>query len=86
MHLVQKLPRMPSTTSGSPPLSSTTNTPNRMGLHNSAAGFRGWHSHHDPTVLFGAIGIPTELVHAGGMFIYYLNIYSTTSETRRLDV
>lgn len=73
MHLVQKHPRMPSTTSGSPPLSSTTNTPSRMGLHN-APGFRGWHSHHDPTVLFGSIGIPTELVHAGGMFIYYLNI------------
>lgn len=75
MHLVQKLPRMPSTTSGSPPLSSTTNTQSRMGgLHHNAPGFRGWHSHHDPAVLFGAFGIPTEIVHAGGMFIYYLNI------------
>lgn len=64
MHLVQKLPRMPPTTSGSP-LSSTTNTHSRLGPNNGP-GFRGWHSHgHDPTVLFGAIGIPTELVHAG---------------------
>jgi hypothetical protein len=62
MHLVQKVPRLSTTTSGSSS-STTTNTTSRSG-QNALPGFRGWHT-HDPTVLFGAIGIPSELVHAG---------------------
>eukprot|EP00102_Acyrthosiphon_pisum_P010274 XP_008178543.1 PREDICTED: large proline-rich protein bag6-B isoform X2 [Acyrthosiphon pisum] len=62
MHLVQKVPRLSTTTSGSSS-STTTNTTSRSG-QNSGPGFRGWHT-HDPTVLFGAIGIPSELMHAG---------------------
>lgn len=65
MHLVQKVPQLASTTSGSSS-STTTNTNSRSGP-NAGPGFRGWHTHgHDPTVLFGAIGIPSELMHAGG--------------------
>ncbi|XP_025206155.1 large proline-rich protein bag6-B isoform X2 [Melanaphis sacchari] len=62
MHLVQKVPRLTTTTSGSSS-STTTNTNSRSG-QNAGPGFRGWHA-HDPTVLFGAIGIPSELMHAG---------------------
>lgn len=62
MHLVQKVPRLSTTTSGSSS-STTTNTTSRSG-QNVGPGFRGWHT-HDPTVLFGAIGIPSELMHAG---------------------
>jgi len=72
MHLVQKVPRLSTTTSGSSS-STTTNTTSRSG-QNAGPGFRGWHT-HDPTVLFGAIGIPSELVHAGGnVHIYMLVI------------
>lgn len=63
MHLVQKVPRLSTTTSGSSS-STTTNTTSRSAQH-AGPGFRGWHT-HDPTVLFGAIGIPSELMHAGG--------------------
>ncbi|XP_022176814.1 large proline-rich protein bag6-A isoform X1 [Myzus persicae] len=62
MHLVQKVPRLSTTTSGSSS-STTTNTTSRSAQH-AGPGFRGWHT-HDPTVLFGAIGIPSELMHAG---------------------
>ncbi|KAL4122331.1 hypothetical protein QTP88_014681 [Uroleucon formosanum] len=64
MHLVQKVPRLSTTTSGSSS-STTTNTTSRSG-QNSVPGFRGWHT-HDPTVLFGAIGIPSELLQAGSI-------------------
>jgi len=75
MHLVQKLPRLSTTTSGSSS-STTTNTTSRSG-QNSGPGFRGWHT-HDPTVLFGAIGIPSEFMHAGGnVHIYMLVVYNT---------
>lgn len=73
MHLVQKVPRLSTTTSGSSS-TTTTNTNSRSG-QNGGSGFRGWHT-HDPTVLFGAIGIPSEFMHAGGsekitIFIYF---------------
>lgn len=63
MHLVQKVPRLVTTTSGSSS-STTTNTNSRSG-HNGGPNLRGWHT-HDPTVVFGAIGIPSEFVHVGG--------------------
>lgn len=63
MHLVQKAPRLTTTTSGSTS-SSTTNTNSRPG-QNAGPGFRGWHA-YDPTVLFGAIGIPSEFINTGG--------------------
>lgn len=66
MHLVQKVPRLASTTSGISS-STTTNTNSRSG-QNGGPGFRGWHT-HDPTVVIGAIGIPSELMHAGGNLI-----------------
>jgi len=66
MHLVRKIPRLAITSSGSTS-STTTNTNSRSG-QNDGHGFRGWHT-HDPTVLFGAIGIPSEIVHAGGNLI-----------------
>ncbi|CAH1726122.1 large proline-rich protein bag6-B isoform X2 [Aphis gossypii] len=62
MHLVQKVPRLSTTTSGSS--SSTTTSTNSRSGQNTGPGFRGWHA-HDPTVLFGAIGIPTELMNNG---------------------
>lgn len=63
MHLVQKVPRLTTTTTGSSSTTTTTNTNSRVG-----PGFRGYHTHgHDPTVLFGAIGIPTELMHTYGL-------------------
>lgn len=70
MHLVQKVPRLSTTTSGSS--STTTNTTSRSG-QNAGPGFRGWHT-HDPTVLFGAIGIPSELMHAGGNVLIHTYI------------
>jgi len=74
MHLVQKIPRLATTMSGSS-TSTTTNTNSRSG-QNGSQGFRGWHTHgHDPTVLLGAIGIPTELMHAGGNLIKYYFSY-----------
>lgn len=63
MHLVQKAPRLATTTSGASS-STTTNTNSRQG-QNVAPGFRGWHA-YDPTVVFGAIGIPSEFINAGG--------------------
>lgn len=72
MHLVQKVPRLSTTTSGSSS-STTTNTTSRSG-QNSVPGFRGWHT-HDPTVLFGAIGIPSELLQAGSIGWYILFIW-----------
>lgn len=71
MHLVQKVPRLSTTTSGSS--SSTTTSTNSRSGQNTGPGFRGWHA-HDPTVLFGAIGIPTELMNNGG-----INTYLSTS-------
>lgn len=69
MHLVQKVPRL-ATTSGTTP-STTTNTNSRAG-QNGGPGFRGWTAHgHDPTVLFGAIGIPSEFMHPGGNTYIY---------------
>lgn len=65
MHLVQKVPRLSTTTTTSGSSSSTTTNTNSRSGQNGGPGFRGWHT-HDPTVLFGAIGIPSELVHAGG--------------------
>ncbi|VVC43920.1 Hypothetical protein CINCED_3A020784 [Cinara cedri] len=62
MHLVQKAPRLTTTTSGSSS-STTTNTNSRPG-QNNGHGFRGWHA-YDPTVLFSAIGIPSEIINPG---------------------
>jgi len=71
MHLVQKVPRLATTTTGSSS-TTTTNTNSRSG-----PGFRGWHTHtHDPTVLFGAIGIPTELMQTGGKHISHITCTS----------
>ncbi|XP_050431835.1 large proline-rich protein BAG6 isoform X2 [Adelges cooleyi] len=63
MHLVQKVPRLASTTTGTSSSSSTTtNTNSRLGQGGIGPGFRGWHA-HDPTVVFGAIGIPSDFMH-----------------------
>lgn len=75
MHLVQKVPRLATTTSGTS--STTTNTNSRSG-QNGGPGFRGWHT-HDPTVLFGAIGIPmNDYMSARGkiyLFVHFKQLF-----------
>ncbi|XP_050542596.1 large proline-rich protein bag6-A isoform X2 [Daktulosphaira vitifoliae] len=61
MHLVQKVPRLASSTSGTSTSSTTTNTNSRSG-QNGGSRFAGWHT-PDPTVVFGAIGIPSDFMH-----------------------